>query len=225
MLRDHHMDEPTVIARIADEVERKLGGESSGHDWWHIHRVWKMAEHIANNTSANPLVVQLAALLHDIADWKFHDGDEAVGPHFARSLLIRYSLPDEIIDAVCAIIPEVSFKGAGVASEPSTLEGKIVQDADRLDAIGAIGIARAFAYGGHAGRAMYDPHTAPVMYTSKEAYIANKSPTINHFYEKLLLLKERLNTEEARRIAQKRHEFIEEYLRQFFMEWNAANRS
>src|ERR1700730_8208021 len=133
--RCHHMDEPTVIARIADEVERKLGGESSGHDWWHIHRVWKMAEHIANNTSANPLVVQLAALLHDIADWKFHDGDEAVGPHVARSLLLRYSLPDEIIDAVCAIIPEVSFKGAGVASEPSTLEGKIVQDADRLDAI------------------------------------------------------------------------------------------
>jgi uncharacterized protein len=183
------MDEQAVIVSVADEVREKLTGESSGHDWWHVHRVWKMAEYLVRGMDADPLVVQLAALLHDIADWKLHDGDETVGPRIARSLLGKYGLPDETIDAVCTIIPEISFKGAGVSDEPSTLESKIVQDADRLDAIGAIGIARAFAYGGHVGQELYDPDRAPVMHTSKEAYISRRNSTINHFYEKLLLVK------------------------------------
>lgn len=148
-----------------------------------------MAEYLVRGMDADPLVVQLAALLHDIADWKLHDGDKTVGPRIARSLLGKYGLPDETIDAVCTIIPEISFKGAGVSDEPSTLESKIVQDADRLDAIGAIGIARAFAYGGHVGQELYDPDRAPVMHTSKEAYISRRNSTINHFYEKLLLVK------------------------------------
>jgi uncharacterized protein len=217
------MDEQAVIIAIASEVRERLAGESSGHDWWHTFRVWKMAEHLAYGTAANALVIQLAALLHDIADWKFHDGDEAVGPRVARSVLDKYGLPGEMIDAVCAVIPEISFKGAGVANEPSTLEVQIVQDADRLDAIGAIGIARAFAYGGHAGQQLYEPDRPPVMHTNKEAYVAARSPTINHFYEKLLLLKDRLNTQQARQIAQQRHEFLETYLRQFLHEWNEAN--
>jgi uncharacterized protein len=219
------MDEQAVILSVAGELRARLAGESSGHDWWHTHRVWKMAERLARGTGANDLVVQLAALLHDIADWKFHDGDETVGPRVARSLLEKHELPGETIDAICAVIPEVSFKGAGVASEPSTLEGKIVQDADRLDATGAIGIARAFAYGGHAGHELYDPDRTPVMQATKEAYIANRSPTINHFFEKLLLLKDRFNTPQARQIAQQRHEFMENYLRQFFQEWNEVNGS
>jgi uncharacterized protein len=217
------MVDQTVIIGVANEVQERLAGESSGHDWWHVHRVWKMAEHLVRGTDANALVVQLAALLHDIADWKLHGGDETVGPRVARSLLSKYGLSDETIAAVCAIIPEISFKGAGVATEPSTLEGKIVQDADRLDAIGAIGIARAFAYGGHAGQELYNPHRAPVMHSSKEAYISSRGPTVNHFYEKLLLLKDQLNTPEARQIARQRHEFMENYLRQFFAEWNGTD--
>jgi uncharacterized protein len=217
------MDEKAVISGVAGKVREKLAGESSGHDWWHTYRVWKMAERLAYGTAANALVVQLAALLHDIADWKFHDGDETVGPRIARSLLDKYGVPGKTIDAVCAVIPEISFKGAGVASEPSTLEAQIVQDADRLDAIGAIGIARTFAYGGHAGQQLYDPDRPPVTHTNKHAYITARSPTINHFYEKLLLLKDRLNTQQARQIAQQRHEFLETYLRQFFHEWNEAN--
>jgi uncharacterized protein len=217
------MDEQAVIMGVASEVRKRLAAESSGHDWWHTHRVWKMAVRLARGTAANTLVLQLTALLHDIADWKFHDGDEAVGPRIARSVLAKYALPGEITGAVCAVIPEISFKGAGVAGEPSTLEAQIVQDADRLDAIGAIGIARAFAYGGHAGQQLYDPDRPPVMHTSKEAYIAARSPTINHFYEKLLLLEDRFNTAQARQIAQQRREFMENYLRQFFDEWNEAN--
>ena len=165
------MDQQALISAVAGEVRARLENESSGHDWWHIHRVWRMAQRIARDHDANILVVQLAALLHDIADWKLHGGDETAGPRAARSILERHDVPEEIIRAVSTIICEISFKGAGVTGEPSTLEGKIVQDADRLDAIGAIGIARAFAYGGHAGRTMHDPEAAPVMHTTKEAYL------------------------------------------------------
>jgi len=213
------MDNQAVISAVAGEVRAKLAGEGSGHDWWHVRRVWRMAERLARNTNADTLVVQLAALLHDIADWKFHGGDETVGPRLARRILEKHGIPDDVVDAVCAIIPEISFKGAGVPSEPSTLEGKIVQDADRLDAIGAIGIARAFAYGGHAGNAMHEPEAAPVMHTSKEAYISSRGTTINHFYEKLLLLSARMNTREAREIARDRHEFMRTFLDRFYEEW------
>jgi uncharacterized protein len=218
------MDDHAVIRGVACEVRDRLAGESSGHDWWHSRRVWKMADHLAQGTGANALVVQLAALLHDIADWKFHDGDETAGPRVARSLLGKYGLTDETVDAVCAIIPEISFKGAGVPDAPSTLEGQIVQDADRLDAIGAIGIARAFAYGGHAAQQLHDPDRSPVVHASKEAYFASRNTTINHFYEKLLLLKDRLHTARAKQIALQRHEFMESYLRQFLAEWNGVDR-
>lgn len=213
------MQKSEVIEKIAEEVKARLGGEGSGHDWWHVSRVWKMAKRIGEKEKTDLFRVELGALLHDIADWKFHDGDDTVGPKMAREMLEKYKVPQETIDAVCQIIKEVSFKGAQVKTEPSTLEGKVVQDADRLDALGAIGIARAFAYGGHKNRIMYDPNIAPVMHATKEEYSKSQNPTINHFYEKLLLLKGLMNTETAKEIAESRHEFMEGYLRRFFKEW------
>jgi uncharacterized protein len=211
------MNEKTLITHIAEEVEKKLSGESSGHDWWHVYRVWKMAEHIGREENANMLVVELAALLHDIADWKFHGGDEAVGPRIAEEMLARYNAPQEVIEQTKQAIMECGFKGAH--KKPSTFEGQCVQDADRLDAIGAIGIGRVFAYGGHAGRLMWDPNSKPTTYASKEEYLKNKSSTVNHFYEKLLLLKEYMNTQAGKIIAEGRHRFMEEYLDRFYKEW------
>ena len=213
------MDKQVIISQIADEVRQKLEGEGSGHDWWHIVRVWNMAKHIGISEGADMFVVELAALLHDIADWKFHDGDDTVGPKIARQVLEKYSVPDDTVDRVCDIIVTASFKGAGVKTEMKTLEGKVVQDSDRLDAIGAIGVARTFAYGGHKNRPMYDSDKKPAMHQSKEEYFKSESPTINHFYEKLLLLKDRMNTKTAREIAEGRHRFMEEYLDRFFREW------
>lgn len=216
------MDEKTLIAQIALQVKEKLSGEGSGHDWWHIYRVWKMAQHIGRGENANMLIVELAALLHDIADWKFHEGDDTVGPRIAGEILAQYGVSKDVISHICQIIMEVGFKGAGVKTEPTTLEGKIVQDADRLDAIGAIGIARTFAYGGHKGRLMYDPNIKPVMHMTKEEYSKNQGPTINHFYEKLLLLKSLMNTASARKLAEERHSFMETYLYRFFKEWEGS---
>ncbi len=213
------MENNILISKIAEEVKTKLEGEGSGHDWWHVYRVWKMAQRIGKGEKANLLIVEMGALLHDIADWKFYDGDDTVGPKIAGEILTKYGVQKEISDTVGKIIKEGSFKGAGVKIEPSTLEGKIVQDADRLDAIGAIGIARTFAYGGHKNRAMYDPAVKPTLHASKEEYIKNQSPTINHFYEKLLLLKDLMNTKTAKQIAGDRHKFMEEYLNRFFGEW------
>jgi uncharacterized protein len=209
-----------IIQEVADEVRQRLEGEGSGHDWWHIVRVWNMAKHICNIEGADMVVVELAALLHDIADWKFHGGDDTVGPKMARQILEKHSVSVEVINQVCDIIKNISFKGAGVKSEMKTLEGAVVQDADRLDAIGAVGIARAFAYGGHKSWSMYDPEKKPSMHQSKEAYFNSESPTINHFYEKLLLLKDRVNTKTAKEIAEGRHVFMEEYLDRFFQEWD-----
>ena len=217
MVKENHL-----IDIVQNEVREKFQGEGSGHDWWHIYRVWKMAERIGVEENADMLTVSLAALLHDIADWKFHDGDDTVGPKVAREMLSQHGASQDVIDHVCLIISEVSFKGAGVKTEPSTLEGKVVQDADRLDAIGAIGIARTFAYSGHKGREMYDPEIKPVLHTSKEAYISDKGHTINHFYEKLLLLKDRMNTEAGKSIAGKRHAIMEEFLENFFAEWEGV---
>jgi len=209
-----------IIEKVADEVKQKFEGEGFGHDWWHIVRVWNMARHIGTSEGADMFVVELAALLHDIADWKFHDGDDTVGPKMARQVLEKHSVPTEIVDHVCDIIANMSFKGAGVKTEMKTLEGKVVQDSDRLDAIGAIGVARAFAYGGHKNRPMYDPNQKPSMHQSKEEYFKSESPTINHFYEKLLLLKNRMNTKIAKELAESRHRFMEEYLDRFFQEWD-----
>lgn len=212
-------EQSKIINEIAEEVKGRLEGEGSGHDWWHIVRVWNMAKHIGASENADMFAVELAALLHDIADWKFHDGDDTVGPKVARQVLEKYPIPAKTIDAVCDIIISMSFKGAGVKTEMKTLDGKVVQDSDRLDAIGAIGIARTFAYGGHKNHPMYDPNKKPSMHQSKEEYFKSESPTINHFYEKLLLLKNRMNTKTAKELAESRHQFMEEYLDRFFQEW------
>ncbi|MBW8884534.1 MAG: HD domain-containing protein [Planctomycetia bacterium] len=213
------MDRSDILQKTTDHVRGLLSGEGSGHDWFHIERVRNAALHIAREEGADPFVVELAALLHDIADWKFAGGDHDAGPRAARDWLTSLGVPESIIDYVADIIARLSFKGAGVETPMSTLEGRCVQDADRLDAIGAIGIARAFAYGGHKGRALYDPAVPPQPHASFEAYKKNAGPTINHFYEKLLLLKDRMNTTTGKQLAAERHAFLEQFLDQFFSEW------
>jgi uncharacterized protein len=213
-------DRAAAIEKTAAHVRQLLAADSSGHDWWHVERVWKTARRLGEVEGAELFVVELAALLHDIADWKFHGGDNTLGPRRAAEWLTDLGVEPTIVDHVAEIVAGLSFKGAGVATPMRTLEGQVVQDADRLDAIGAIGIARAFAYGGHAGRAMHDPSSRPEQHASFEAYKKNSGPTIQHFYEKLLLLKDRMNTAAGRRVAAERHEFMEAFLRQFFAEWN-----
>ncbi|MCQ3935921.1 MAG: phosphohydrolase [Chloroflexi bacterium] len=216
------MNRTEIIEKTADHVRREFAGESSGHDWWHIHRVWKSALAICKIEKADAFIVQLAALLHDLDDWKFNQhGDET--PLRARAWLDSCSVEPAVADSVCGIITNISYKGAGVENKMKTLEGMIVQDADRLDAIGAIGIGRAFAYGGYANRPLYDPDSPPKMHASFEEYKNSKSATINHFYEKLLLLKDRMNTETAKRIAEKRHAVMVKFLDQFMLEWEGAD--
>lgn len=214
------MEENAIIEKTRDFVKKRLKGEGSGHDWWHTYRVWLNALKIGKEEKANLFIVQLTALLHDIADWKFHEGNEEVGPSLARDWLEKLNVEENMISHICNIIKEMSFKGAGVVSKMTTKEGEIVQDADRLDAIGAIGIARTFAYGGHTGREIYDPETKPEKHENFEQYKKNSSPTINHFYEKLLLLKDLMNTQSALKIAEKRHKHMKIFLEEFFKEWN-----
>jgi uncharacterized protein len=214
------MNKQEIIDATAKYAEETLRGESSGHDWWHVYRVWKNAQNIGQKENADMFIVELAALLHDIADYKMYGGDDTVGPRIAREWLEKQSADEEVIKHVCEIIKEASFKGAKVESKINTIEGMIVQDADRLDAIGAIGIARTFAYGGNKGREMYDPAIKPEMHESFEQYKNNNSPTLNHFYEKLLLLKEMMNTETGKEIAKVRHEVMEKFLKDFLNEWD-----
>ena len=209
------MSNQKIIENIAQEIKERLKNESSGHDWWHVYRVWRTAKRIGQQEKANMLVVELAALLHDIADWKFQAGDDTVGPKKAGELLEKYEVRTEVIEHVCNIIATMTFQGAEVKTEMETLEGRVVQDADRLDAIGAIGIGRAFAYGGYKNRPMHDPDQKPTRHKSKEEYYSNESTTINHFHEKLLLLKDRMNTKTARKIAKKRHKFMKLFLDEF----------
>lgn len=213
-------DLSTLMARTADFIRQRLKDDASGHDWWHIDRVRRNAVFLANAEGADVAVCELAALLHDIADWKFHGGDETAGPRAAREWLASQSADPSLVERICDIIGGVSFKGAGVETAMPTLEGRCVQDADRLDAMGAIGIARAFAFGGHFGRAMYDPDHPPERHANFDAYKKKSGPTINHFYEKLLLLKDRMQTPTGRALAEERHRFLETFLRQFFAEWN-----
>lgn len=213
------MTQELVLQNTIDYVKQTLSGEGSGHDWWHVYRVWKMATGIGKEEGADLYIVQEAALLHDISDWKFNDGDDSVGPRIAREWLEKMSVEEKAISHICEIIKDMSFKGANVKTSMPTIEGKIVQDADRLDAIGAIGIARTFAYGGHKGREIYNPEIRPTLHNSFEEYQKNISHTVNHFYEKLLLLKETMNTETAKRLAEERHHFMELYLQHFFEEW------
>jgi len=208
-----------LVERVAGQVKARFLTESSGHDWHHINRVWRLTRQIAAREGADPEIAELGALLHDIADWKFHGGDDRIGPHEAALLLGREGAPTSLIEPVVDIVATISFKGAGVDAGMRTLEGQCVQDADRLDAIGAIGIARCFAYGGHAGRLMHDPDVPPVMHQTAAAYKASKGPSLNHFYEKLFLLKERMNTPSGRTLAEARHQVMADFVEQFLAEW------
>jgi uncharacterized protein len=214
------MNKPQILKNTEAFVKETLKNAEGGHDWFHIQRVWNNAKLIAKNENADLFIVELGALLHDIADSKFHNGDESVGPKVASEFLQKQEVSGEIINHVVKIIENVSFKGGNIQQEFNSIELEIVQDADRLDALGAIGIARTFNYGGFKGRALYDPEIEPDLNMTKEEYKASTAPTINHFYEKLLLLKDRMNTKTGKKIAKKRHEFMELYLEQFYAEWN-----
>ena len=208
-----------VIERTVAHVRGLLAADSSGHDWHHIERVRRMTAKLALAEGADPFVAELGALVHDIADWKFHGGDETAGPRRTAEWLASLGVERATVERVAQIVSEISFKGAGVPTPMSTLEGQCVQDADRLDAIGAIGVARAFAYGGHAGRALHDPEATVEEHATFAQYKKNNGPTINHFYEKLLLLRDRMNTATARQIAESRHAFLEQFLERFLSEW------
>ncbi len=201
-------------------VKEKLENAEGGHDWFHIERVYKNALLIADGETCDIDIVKLGALLHDIADSKFHDGDETVGPKMAREFLESHNVDEATIEHVINIIENVSFKGGNSEKAFSSVELDIVQDADRLDAIGAIGIARTFNYGGFKNRSLYNPNIAPKLRMSKEEYKNNQAPTINHFYEKLLLLKDKMNTQSGKQIARERHRFMETFLSQFYAEWD-----
>ena len=203
-------------------VKEKLEGAEGGHDWFHIERVYKNAILISKTEKVNGFVVALGALLHDIADSKFHNGDETVGPKVARDFLSGLNIDDLTIQHVVNIIENISFKGGNIDQKFTSPELNVVQDADRLDAIGAIGIARCFNYGGFKNRALYDPEIKPDLNMSKEAYKKSTAPTINHFYEKLLLLKDRMNTETGKLVAGERHEFMLQFLNQFDKEWEGV---
>lgn len=209
-----------LIPRTADHVRTALAGDGTGHDWWHVWRVWRLARRIGQAEGADLAVVELAALLHDIADWKAHGGQSAVGAERAGAWLKSTGTEAGVIEHVCRIVADVSFKGARVEPPRLSLEGQVVQDADRLDAIGAIGIARVFAYGGAKGQVIYDPDVGAQEHRTAEAYLQGGGTSINHFYEKLLLLAERMNTATGRALARPRHQFLEEYLCRFYQEWD-----
>lgn len=211
-----------VVLKTKDFVQQSLTNAESGHDWWHAFRVWKLSILIAQreNFIGDFQVVELAALLHDIADAKFNNGDETVGPKIAQDFMNSLKLSTSTIDEVLFVIGHISFKGGEDSSIQKTEVLKIVQDADRLDALGAIGIARTFSYGGFKQRPMYDPDCPPEIGMTKDEYRKNNGPTLNHFYEKLFLLKDLMNTKTGRDLAEKRHLFMEQYVRQFYNEWN-----
>ena len=214
------MNNPDLINNTIFFVKQKLENAEGGHDWFHIERVYKNALLISKNEVCYSTVVQLSALLHDIADSKFHDGDETIGAKIARDFLENEKVDEATIRNVINIIENISFKGGNTETTISSIEFDIVQDADRLDAIGAIGIARAFNYGGFKNRPMFDPAIAPNLKMSKEEYKKSNAPTLNHFYEKLLLLKDKMNTQTGKQIAQERHHFMEKFLSQFYSEWD-----
>ncbi|MCP1299735.1 HD domain-containing protein [Chryseobacterium sp. S0630] len=201
-------------------VKEKLEGTEAGHDWFHIERVWKLAAQIAETEDCDKEVVELSALLHDIADPKFHNGDETIAPKIARAFLEEQNVSEEIIQKVLFVIENISFKNRDQAPENPPIELQIVQDADRIDAIGAIGIARTFNFGGFKNNLMYHPDMKPKLGMSKEEYKKSNGTTINHFYEKLLLLKDMMNTEKGKQMAQERHNYMLNFLDQFYKEWN-----
>ncbi|MEI7727098.1 MAG: HD domain-containing protein [Bacteroidota bacterium] len=213
------MNELEVIGNTVEFVKSELQHAEGGHDWWHIERVWKNAKTIARSEVVNLFVVEISALLHDIADHKFTGGDESIGVEKARNFLSDLAVDEVVIDHVEKIMTNISFKGGNFLQDFFSMELAVVQDADRLDALGAIGIARAFNYGGFKGRELYNPSIKPETGMTVEQYKRSQAPTINHFYEKLLLLKDRMNTETGRRMAERRHRFMELYLEEFLSEW------
>lgn len=209
-----------VIEKTIAFVKESLQGAESGHDWWHIERVWNNAKLLIKTEEVDPFIVELAALLHDIADSKFHNGDEEIGPKKAGEYLESIGIDEVIIQHIQQIIRNMSFKSSLGSLNFHSKEMEVVQDADRLDAIGAIGIARAFSFGGFKNRELYNPNIPPALNMTKEEYKSSTAPTINHFYEKLLFLKDKMNTETGRQIAEQRHQFMLSYLEQFYHEWN-----
>lgn len=208
--------EKQILAQTENYIKKYFANDSTGHDWWHIFRVRNLALEIARTEGGNPFIVELSALLHDLEDWKLAKSKSETT---SRSWLKKMNVSENDIKLILEIIDQVSFKGAGVETNAISVEAKIVQDADRLDAIGAIGIARTFAYGGSKGRLLYHPDIKPEIHESFETYKKTTAPTINHFYEKLLLLKDRLNTKTALKIAAQRHKYMENFLDEFFNEW------
>jgi uncharacterized protein len=213
------MSKETVIQQTIRFVKEELADAEGGHDWWHIYRVWQTARHIALLEEVDLFIVELGALLHDIADSKFHNGDEEVGPKKAAEFLLSLTLDADTITHVENIIRYISFKGGNQRQKFQSPELDVIQDADRLDAIGAIGIARAFNYGGYKNREIHNPDIQAILNMNNEAYKKSMAPTINHFYEKLLLLKDRMNTKTGKEMAANRHSFMEQYLEQFYNEW------
>ncbi len=214
------MNKQEIISKTEAFVKSTLKDAEGGHDWFHILRVWNNAKLIAKNENVDLFIVELGALLHDIADSKFHNGDETVGPKVARKFLENENVPNEVIIHIENIITNISFKGGNFERNFTSPELLVLQDADRLDAIGAIGIARCFNYGGFKNRPLYNPAIKPNLNQTKEEYKNSEAPTINHFYEKLLLLKERMNTVSGKKIAEERHQYMEAFLQQFYSEWN-----
>ena len=215
------MKQGQIIQETESFVIGELGKEGSGHDWFHIERVRKLALRIGHEEKCDLFVTEMAALLHDLDDWKLNPSSENKRLGKVERWLSRFGIEAVISTRIQEIIEDVSFKGAGVETPVRSIEAAVVQDADRLDAMGAIGIARTFAYGGHKNRLIYDPEVLPVMHLDFESYQKSSAPTINHFYEKLLLLKDRMNTQTARCLAEERHQFMEIFLARFFEEWEA----
>jgi len=216
------MNNETLIEQTVIFVKQTLAGAEGGHDWWHIYRVWQLSKLIAKTENVSMLVVELGALLHDIADSKFNNGDEEIGSQKAREFLDSMTVESAVIEHVVQIILNISFKGGNESQKFSSAELDVLQDADRLDAMGAIGIARTFNYGGFKNRELYNPEIPPNLTMTKEEYKNSSAPTLNHFYEKLLLLKDRMNTTTARQMAEHRHEFMEQFLEEFYGEWNGS---
>jgi len=216
------MNNQDIILKTIDFVKTSLSDAEGGHDWWHIYRVWKTAKQIGENEEVDIFVIELGALLHDIADSKFHDGDEEIGPRKAKLFLESLYVDNEVIAHVVNIIDNISFKGGTLPQKFKSPELDVIQDADRLDAIGAVGIARTFNYGGFKGSAIYNPEIKPNLNLTKEEYKNSEAPTLNHFYEKLLLLKDRMNTGAGKKMAEERHDFMVSYLDQFYKEWEGV---
>ncbi|MEI7498539.1 MAG: HD domain-containing protein [Candidatus Falkowbacteria bacterium] len=213
------MNKKEIVKKTVEYVKASLAGAEGGHDWWHAYRVWQLSKKIAATEQVDLLVVELGALLHDIADSKFHNGDEEIGPKKAKKFMLSIGVKNEIVEHVVKIIRNISFKGGLHVQEFKSKELDVVQDADRLDALGAIGIAKNFSMGGYKGRAIYNPEIKPNLTMTAEEYKKNNSSTINHFYEKTLLLKDRMNTKIAKRMAVRRHKYMEKFLEEFYLEW------